>query len=89
MARNTSEKIPPPPVVSEFKCPNCGDANVYYQESTPTVCDVKIVGGALHIDAGSYNYIFESATANKDTALLCKSCVHEFPVPDGMTVEWV
>lgn len=86
MTRNQSEAAP---VGTEFKCPNCGDTNVYYQEMTPTVCSIKIVKGELHVDGSSYDYIFESAGTTEGKELLCRSCVHEFPVPKGMKVEWV
>lgn len=74
-------------ITKKIKCPNCdGVDNICHLEMTPTVCDVEVVDGELHVDADSYEYISEGSEGSE---LLCRNCAHSFPIPEGLKVEWL
>ena len=74
-------------ITKKIKCPNWdGVEDICHLESTPTVCDVAVVDGKLHINADSYEYISEGSEGSE---LLCRNCAFVFPIPEGREVEWV
>lgn len=71
-------------------CPHCGNnkpQHFTYLENLPAVRHVRSVSkNVIIVDGLVHDHSYESPT---EIRLHCNDCVKEFPVPEGMTIEFI